>query len=168
MDDWIETERTRMRPFEEGDAEAAFAWFSDPEVMRFIPGGPDATLADTCRRIAGYREHQARFGFSKRLIIHRESGQAIGDSGLFYLPDGERMELGFRLTKSYWGQGYAAEVGQAWLRWFDAQLKGQPLFADVHPEHIRSQQVLSKLGFQYSHSEDVLGMTMRIYRRFLE
>jgi RimJ/RimL family protein N-acetyltransferase len=57
MTDWIETARTRMRPFEEADAEEAFAWFSDAEVMRFIPGGADATLEDTRRRIAGYREH---------------------------------------------------------------------------------------------------------------
>jgi len=39
------------------------------------------------------------------------------------------------------------------------------LFADVHAKNVRSQRVLSKLGFQPSHSEDVLGMEMLIYRR---
>jgi GrpB-like predicted nucleotidyltransferase (UPF0157 family)/RimJ/RimL family protein N-acetyltransferase len=165
MTDWIETERTRLRPFEEADAEAASAWFSDAEVMRFIPRGPDATLADTQRRIAGYREHEARFGFSKRLIIHRETGQAIGDSGLFHLPDGKRIELGFRFAQPYWGAGYAVEVGRAWLAWFDAHRPGEELFADVHPDHVKSQRVLAKLGFQPSHSESVFGTTMLIYRR---
>lgn len=161
----IETERTILRLFEDDDADEASAWFSDPDVMRFIPGGPDATLADTQRRIAGYRAHQERHGFSKRLIIHRESGQPIGDAGLYHLPDGKRIELGFRLAKSCWGQGYAAEVGAAWLRWFDLHLGGQPLFADVHPDHIRSQRVLEKLGFARSHEETVLGMRMLIYAR---
>lgn len=165
MTDWIETERTRLRPFEEADAEAAFAWFSDAEVMKFIPGGPDATLADTHRRIAGYRDHQARHGFSKRLILHRETGQAIGDSGLHFLPDGQRIELGFRLSRAYWGAGYALEVGRAWLEWFDKHHTGEPLFADVHPDHLRSQRVLEKLGFKPSHSELVFGMNMLIYGR---
>lgn len=163
--DWIETPRTHLRPFEETDADNAFEWFSDAEVMQFIPGGPDATLADTRRRITGYREHQTRFGFSKRLILHRETGAAIGDSGLFYLPDGKRIELGFRLAKPYWGAGYAVEVGQAWLEWFDQNFVGNPLFADVHPDHVRSQRVLEKLGFRQSHSEEIHGMPMLIYTR---
>jgi RimJ/RimL family protein N-acetyltransferase len=165
MTDSIQTERTRLRPFEEADAEAAFAWFSDVEVMRFIPRGPDATLADTERRIAGYREHEARFGFSKQLILLRETGEAIGDSGLFHLPDGQRIELGFRLARPYWGAGYAAEVGRAWIDWFEAHRAGETLFADVHPDHVKSQRVLAKLGFQPSSPESVFGMTMLIYRR---
>lgn len=163
--DWIETERMRLRPFEATDAEACFAWFSDPEVMQFIPSGADETLEDTRRRIAGYREHQEQHGFSKRLIIHRESGLPIGDSGLYHLPDGNRIELGFRLAKPFWGQGYALEVGRAWLRWFDERLTGEPLFADVHPDHVRSQSVLRKLGFEASHTEMVGGMLMWIYER---
>lgn len=165
MTDWIETERTRLRPLEEADATAAFAWFSDPEVMRFIPRGPDHTIDDTRRRIAWYREHEARFGFSKRIILHRETGEAIGDSGLFHMPDGERIELGYRLSRPYWGAGLAVEIGRAWLTWFDAHLAGTPLFADVHAEHVRSQRVLTKLGFEPSHSEEVLGMEMMIYFR---
>jgi [ribosomal protein S5]-alanine N-acetyltransferase len=165
MSDRIETERTRLRPFEEADAEEAFAWFSDPEVMKFIPRGADVTLENTRRRIAGYREHQARFGFSKWLVIHRETGKAIGDSGLLHLPDGKRIELGFRFAKPSWGAGYAAEVGRGWLEWFDAHLAGEPLFADVHADHVKSQRVLAKLGFRPSHSEVVHEMPMVIYRR---
>lgn len=163
--DWIETERTRLRPFESADAEASHAWFSDPEVMRFIPRGRDITMENTRARIAGYCEHQARFGFSKRLIIHRETGEAIGDSGLFHLPDGKRIEFGFRLARSHWGAGYAEEVARAWLAWFDTHLPGEPLFADVHAEHIRSQRVLTKLDFHPSHEEIVFNMPMLIYRR---
>ena len=107
--DWIETERTRMRPFEEADAEEAFAWFSDPEVMKFIPGGADATLEDTCRRIARYREHQTRFGFSKRLIIDRETGKAIGDSGLFHLTL-EVQENNRRARRVYAAAGFAQAI----------------------------------------------------------
>ena len=89
----------------------------------------------------------------------------MGDSGLFYLPDGKRIDLGFRLAKPYWGQGYAIEVGRAWLEWFDIHHPAEPLFADVHPDHVRSRRVLEKLGFDCSHKEIILGMPMLIYTR---
>jgi ribosomal-protein-alanine N-acetyltransferase len=162
--DWIETERTRLRPFEETDAEPAHAWLSDPAVMRFIPRGADAALEDTQRRIAWYREHQTRFGFSKRIIVNRETGQAIGDSGLFYMPDGKRIELGYRLARSHWGMGLATEVGEAWLQWFHRHFPDEPLFADVHADNLPSQRILSKLGFVPSHSELLFEMPMLIYR----
>jgi len=189
---WIETERTRLRPFEEADAEVAFAWFSDPEVMRFIPNGPDKSLEETRNRIANYRKHQDCFGYSKWVIILRESDRAIGDSGLWHLPrtlnrpatetefrhphalpkpqlgnEGVlRIELGFRLAKPYWGLGLAEEVARGWMQWVDAQLPpGTPLFSDVHPEHARSQRVLERLGFEASHREEVMGMEMVIWRR---
>jgi ribosomal-protein-alanine N-acetyltransferase len=165
MTDWVETERCGMRPFEESDADEAFSWFSDPKVMKYIPGGPDMTLGDTRSRIARYREHRGRFGLSKRLIIHRETGKAIGDAGLFHLPDGNRVELGFRLTQSFWGAGYAMEVGAAWLGWFDKHFSGEPLFADVHADHVRSQRVLTRLGFCHSHSEVISDLPMLIYQR---
>jgi RimJ/RimL family protein N-acetyltransferase len=165
MTDWIETERTRLRPFEEADAEEAFAWFSDPVVMRFIPRGRDLTVDDTRARITGYLDHQTRFGFSKRLIVDRATGKAIGDSGLFHLPDGKRIELGFRFARPYWGAGYAVEVGQAWIQWFEQHFPGEPLFADVHAENIRSQRVLSKLGFSHSHEELIFDMPMLIFMR---
>ena len=161
----IETSRLILRPFEEADADVAHTWFSDPEVMRFIPRGRDFTLEDSRRRVAGYRAHQAKFGFSKWLVVHRETSQPIGDSGLLHLPDGERVELGFRFAKPFWGAGYALEAGRGWLEWWDMHFPGRPLFADVHADHVRSQRVLSKLGFVDSHEEVIFGMPMRIYRR---
>jgi RimJ/RimL family protein N-acetyltransferase len=152
-----------MRPFEDSDADKAFAWFSDEAVMQYIPGGRDATLQDTRRRIARYREHQSHFGFSKRLIIHRETDQPIGDAGLFHMPDGQRIELGYRLARPWWGSGYATEVAKAWIAWFGEHGKGATLWADVHPENIGSQRVLKKLRFVCSHEEPLHEMPMLIY-----
>jgi len=165
MPETLETERTLIRPFESADADAAHVWFSDPGVMRFIPAGGDATLDDTRRRIAAYIAHQEKWGFSKGIVIHRASGEPIGDSGLYHLPDGARVELGFRFKREFWGRGYAVEVGRAWIRRFDETMPGRTLFADVHPDHHRSRRVLEKLGFRLSHSELVHGMTMQIFVR---
>lgn len=53
----IETPRLVMRPFEVADVEQAFLWFGDPQVMRYTPTGPDASIERTGERLARYREH---------------------------------------------------------------------------------------------------------------
>ena len=97
------------------------------------------------------------------LMIRREDGAALG--GVGFGGAGDVQELGYALGRRYWGQGYALEVARAWLQWFDTNKPGTHLFADVHPAHSRSQNVLQKLGFRPSHTEVVYGMTMWIYER---
>jgi ribosomal-protein-alanine N-acetyltransferase len=83
----ILTNRVTMRPFEPSDAEAAFAWFGAPVVMRFTPTGPDESLEHTEARLAKYQEHQAAHGFSKWIIMDRSSETPIGDAGLLVLDE---------------------------------------------------------------------------------
>src|SRR5262245_5072552 len=111
----LETPRTLLRPFLPSDVEATFPWFSDPEVMRFIPFGPDQTQDQTAARIARYIAHGERHRFSKWLILDKATQVPIGDSGLFFLPDQTRVELGYRIARPHWGCGFATEVAAAWL-----------------------------------------------------
>jgi RimJ/RimL family protein N-acetyltransferase len=48
----IETGRLMLRPFEQSDAEAAFWWFGDAAVIKYVPKGADSSLGQTRRRIA--------------------------------------------------------------------------------------------------------------------
>jgi hypothetical protein len=106
----IETSRLILRPFQLSDAQSAFEWFADPVVMRFTPTGPDKSTEETITRLAGYQNHQGAHGFSKWLILERDSGAAIGDSGLSALPEYGWVDLGFRFAQPYWGKGLATEV----------------------------------------------------------
>ncbi|MEP6669270.1 MAG: GNAT family N-acetyltransferase [Chthoniobacter sp.] len=153
MPDALITSRTLLRPFTLEDAPAAFPWFSDPEVMHFIPGGPDQTLAAVETRLARYIAHQQLHGFSKWLVIDRATQENIGDAGLFYFPDGVRIELGFRLRRDRWGKGYAPEVAAAWIAHYQQHHPGRTLHAITEPENHRSQRVLARLGFKTVGSE---------------
>jgi ribosomal-protein-alanine N-acetyltransferase len=146
--DSLITPRTLLRPFTLADAPAAFPWFSDPEVMHFIPGGADSTLAAVESRLARYIAHQQLHGFSKWAVIERATQELIGDAGLFHFPDGVRIELGFRLRRDRWGQGLAPELGHAWIAYFQQLYPGRILHAITEPEHHRSQRVLAGLGFE--------------------
>lgn len=158
MVDTIQTERLQVRPFAVGDAEAAFGWFGDAEVMRFVPNGPDLSLDATRRRIQGYCRHQAVHGFSRWVIRLRQSAEAIGDCGLLVFKEIDGIDLGFRLTRRFWGQGLATEAASAWLRVAFGELRLTRVTAFTHPANSASLAVLRKLGFLQMGTGRVMGM----------
>ena len=159
----LETTRTQMRPFEPSDAFEAFSWFGDPDVMRYIPFGPDCTVDETSARISRYIDHQNSKGFSKWVIIDRESRKPIGDSGFYFLPDGKRVELGYRLSRAYWGQGFATEVGQRWIEVAGEFISEPAIFAFAHPDNASSFRVMNKLGFKFIQNETFYGLDALLY-----
>ena len=159
----IQTARLILRPFEPSDAKAAFAWLGDPVVMRFTPAGPDKSVEETRARLVGYQNHQKAHGFSKWLILERDSGVAIGDSGLLVLQDYGWVDLGFRFAQPFWGKGLATEVASAWVRTAFDDLEVSRLGAFVHPENVASIRVLEKVGFRAERHEMVMGMDSIVF-----
>ncbi len=163
----LETPRTVLRPFLMTDVEAAFAWLSDAEVMRHIPFGPDQTLEQTAGRIARYRAHQQKHGFSKWLILDRKTQAPIGDSGFFYLPDQSRVELGYRLARPNWGRGLATEVAAGWVAvardWFGLER----IHAFAHPDNPASLHIIQKLGFTFQQAERLYDEEVLVHERVL-
>jgi len=163
MRDRMETGRMILRPFEASDAPAAFGWLGDPIVMRFTPTGPDKSIEETRARLAGYVDHQKAHGFSKWLILNRDSGVVMGDSGLLVLQDQAWVDLGFRFAQAYWGKGFATEVATAWVRAAFDEFRLTRLGAFVHPENHASIRILEKLGFYVERREMVMGMDSIVF-----
>ena len=157
------TNRLLLRPFESSDVEAAFEWFSDPAVMRFTPSGPDKSIDDTNARLKKYQEHQIVHGFSKWIVLDRETDRPIGDAGLLVLQDYDWIDFGYRLAQSYWGKGLATEAGPEWIRAAFDQFQIDRLTAFVHPENVASIRVLHKLGFGEDRQEAIMGMKSVLY-----
>lgn len=164
MDEAIETVRLNLRPFNEDDVREAFSWFGDPLVMRFTPSGPDRNMAQTGERIATYLCHQAEHGFSKWIIVDRNSGRPIGDAGLLFVAEYDWIDFGYRLARPYWGQGLATEAASAWVERAFTQLMLSCLVSIVHPENHASIRVLQKLRFVEERRCEVMGMNSIVYR----
>jgi ribosomal-protein-alanine N-acetyltransferase len=159
----IQTDRLILRPFEPSDAKAAFGWLGDPVVMQFTPAGPDKSIEETRARLVGYQNHQKVHSFSKWLIQERDSGVAIGDSGLLVLQDYGWVDLGFRFAQPYWGKGLATEVASTWVRTAFEEVGVRRLGAFVHPENVASIHVLQKVGFRTERHEMVMGMDSIVF-----
>ena len=154
----IETDRLHLLPFQDSDVEAAFGWFGDPEVMRFVPSGPDMSLEATRKRVLDYRQHQVAHGFSKWVVRLRGSADPIGDSGLLVLEETSAIDLGFRLARPHWGRGFATEAAAAWVRVAFEDLGIETLTAFTHPSNVASVGVLRKVGFSPAGGRRVMGM----------
>jgi RimJ/RimL family protein N-acetyltransferase len=164
MDKPIETVRLTLRPFKEDDLSDAFSWLGDPRVMRFTPGGPDRDMAQTAARIAIYQRHQAEHGFSKWIIVDRNSGQPIGDAGLLFVTEHDWIDFGYRLARLCWGHGLATEAATAWVERAFAHLMLPCLVSIVHPDNHASIRVLRKLRFVEERRAKVMGMNSIVYR----
>jgi ribosomal-protein-alanine N-acetyltransferase len=143
----LTTSRLHLRPFEPADHEAIHAVYADPEVMRFVGHGAHRTMAETTTALRTYGDVLARRGYSFLAVIERESGTLIGDGGLHPLGGvGPDVELGYTLTQSAWGKGYATELGQALVEYAFTVLRVPRVVAQVEPANAASRHVLTKLG----------------------
>lgn len=147
----LTTERLFLRHFHILDHEPMYRVFGDPEVMRFGDGGQTKEWVHAWLRTCLERYHQT-WGFGPYAVVEEHSQNVIGYCGLFFFPDvaGQpEVEIGYRLARSVWGQGYATEAAQA-VRDFAFNTLGiKRLIAMIDPSNAASIRVAEKIGMHY-------------------
>ncbi len=156
------SDRLLLRPFEAADAPAAHRVYSDEHVMRWVGTGPVVRPQQTEAMLAGYIEHQRRYGFSFWAVLERDSRELIGDAGLYTRAD--QIELGYTLGQEHWGKGYGTEAAAVCVEQAFESLKLVQLEALVRPENAASAGVLRKLGFEDRGREFVHGSPHVLFR----
>ena len=150
-----------IRPLQEADFDALHAVYSDPDVVRYIPGGV-RDEEGTRRRLDELIVHHLRHAVSKWAVILTSTGQLIGDCGLQYLPGTEDLELGFHLAQAHWGHGYATEAASACLHWALVE-RSERIIAIVDPAHAVSQRILDKIGMRLAGPKHFLDRIWLMY-----
>lgn len=149
----IETPRLRLRGHTPADFTYFFSLWSDPEVTRYIGGSP-LSRHDAWLRFLRYFGHWSVLGFGSWAIEEFETGQLIGEVGIYdykrelQTPLGSSKEVGWALSPCKQGQGYATEAVRGMLGWASAHLAPVDLACIVHPEHHASIRVAIKCGFE--------------------
>lgn len=138
--------RLDLRPFTLADVDAVAAVYGDAEVMRWVGHGRIGSRDGIERMLREYVLHQERHGFSVWAVIERETGELIGDGGLFKRPEGE-VELGYTLRRDRWGRGYATEVAGLWVAAALDELRLEDVIAQCDVPNEASARVLEKVGF---------------------
>ena len=137
--------------------------FDDPDVMRHIGAGSVWTHDEIAQRIdrgIDLTENGKPYFWT---IERRDSAEIIGQGGLVAIDfNGPEIELGYRLGKDHWGQGFATEIARAAVSCAFAPIATGGLALDrlvavCYPENTASRRVLAKAGFTE------LGETDRYY-----
>ena len=150
----LETERLRLREWEEADAGALFPVVSDPEVMRYIGDGkPWADVARARDWIVRLSESYRTRGYHRWAVVERGGGRVVGSCGFAPLPWSGEIDFGYMLRRDCWGRGYATEVGRPALEHGFKRLGFAEVVASIAPENAASRRVLEKLGFVYRGNE---------------
>jgi RimJ/RimL family protein N-acetyltransferase len=150
MQVYLETERLLLRRFTHADVEHLVDLDSDPEVMRFISGGPptprEVIEDDILPAYLDDYEQGDRYGFW--VAIEKGTGDFLG--WFHFRPlegmDPDEPELGYRLRRSAWGMGYATEGSRALIRKGFTELGVRRVVAFTFEDHIGSRRVMEKAG----------------------
>jgi RimJ/RimL family protein N-acetyltransferase len=147
----LTTSRLLLRAFQILDAGPMYRVFGDAEVMHFGDGVQTMEWVQGWLRTCLERYYPA-WGFGPYAVLEKASRSVIGYCGLFFFPDLDgkpEVEIGYRLARSAWGQGYATEAARAVRDYAFDTLAIRRLIAMIDPSNAASIRVAEKLGMRY-------------------
>lgn len=147
----LTTDRMIIRDFTLADEEAVHDYGSDPEVVRYMPWGPN-TREETrgfLERVTATQQQHPRLAYEMALVL-RSTNQLIGGCGITITRSGVREAmLGYCLHRNYWGQGYMSEAARAMVGFAFEQLEVHRVYATCDPDNIGSRRVMEKIGMSF-------------------
>jgi [ribosomal protein S5]-alanine N-acetyltransferase len=172
----LETERLTLRPPQESDLDDLVPVFADPEVMRYIGAGVPWTRQRTIEGLDRWRSFWAADGFGMFVVMRREDGRILGDTGLLAWdprvwrpgslqaigPDAE-IEIGWRYARDAWGHGYATEAAIAVRDWAREEHGFERLISLIDPANAASIRVAEKLGARHERDVEISGRVAGVY-----
>jgi RimJ/RimL family protein N-acetyltransferase len=146
----IHTERLVLRRWRDQDGDAFAALNSDPEVMEHFPAV--LTREESDQMIRRIELHFEEFGYGLWAVDIRWAEKLIGFCGLsvptFHTHFTPAVEVGWRLTREEWGNGYATEAARAAVDFGFEQADLDEVLSWTIPANERSQGVMKRLGMK--------------------
>jgi RimJ/RimL family protein N-acetyltransferase len=154
----IETPRLRLRDWTDADALPFAALNGDPRVMEFFRGVLARQESDGL--MAWIRAGLARDGYGMYAAEEKATGAFIGFIGVtpidFEAHFTPAIEIGWRLNRESWGNGYATEGARAVVAHAFNKLHLAELVAITAEWNARSRRVMEKIGMRYDPAGDFL------------
>jgi ribosomal-protein-alanine N-acetyltransferase len=147
----LDTRRLQLRHFVLADLDQLFAFYSDPEVVKYIPDAP-RTHEEAKEELEWFMNGHPRFPeLGLWATISKETGQFIGRCGLLpWVIDGQQeVEVAFALAKTYWGQGLATEAARSIVQYAFEHVHVSRLICLIDHDNQGSIRVATKLGMTF-------------------
>ena len=147
----LETEHLILRPTSISDAEQMYKnWASDPEVTKYLVWSPHSDIEVTKSVLADWDKENDRLDYYHWGIVLKETGEIIGTGGTFGINERhQNTELGYCLSRKYWGKGYMSEAVAAMIKYLFNTVGLNRIAACHDPENIGSGRVMQKCGMKF-------------------
>ena len=159
----LDTERLRLRMFQQADFEPYAKICADPEVMRYLGEGKTLSRAEAWRQMAIIIGHWHLRGHGIWAVEERRSGALVGRIGLFNPEGWPGFELGWMLARQHWGKGYASEGARRVLQYAFSELNRDHVISLIHPHNVASIRVAERLGETLEGRTELFGHEALIY-----
>jgi len=152
----LSTTRLRLRRWHPEDRPPFAALNLDPAVMEHFPAPISRTESDALAdRI---ETHFDRHGFGLWAVEIPGVSPFAGYVGLsipsFQAHFTPAVEVGWRLARDCWGQGYATEGARAALGFAFERLGLKEIVSFTVPANLRSRRVMERIGMTHTPSDD--------------
>ncbi|MFO0808403.1 MAG: GNAT family N-acetyltransferase [Gemmataceae bacterium] len=147
----LETDRLRLRPLTDEDAEAVFAYASNANVTRYTVFDAHRTI-DDARTFVG---PMAQGHYLERVpeplgIVLKAEATLVGSLGCHWASQPNHcMELGYAIGEPWWNRGIATEAARALLAHTFATYEVERIQAHHMAGNEASGRVMRKLGMTH-------------------
>jgi [ribosomal protein S5]-alanine N-acetyltransferase len=163
-----ETERLIIREILPTDIDEMFELHSDPEVHSFL-GNKTVTSKEQIVDIINFvRQQYIEHGVGRWAMIDKNTKEFLGWTGLEFVTKETNnhknyYDLGYRLIKRFWGQGFATESAFASLNYAFDQLNATEVYAMADCRNEGSNKILKKVGLTFIETFNLEGIKHNWY-----
>ena len=138
------------------DLEPYAALNADPDVREHFPS--TLTRRECESEIATFEERFDEYGYGLWAVEVPGVAPCIGFIGLdlttFDAPFTPAVEVGWRLARDHWGNGYATEGARAALQFGFDTIGLDEVVSFTAPGNVRSRSVMQRLGMTHDPADD--------------
>ena len=147
----LTTDRLTLRPWRESDLNDFYEYASVDGVGQMAGWNPHKNLGESQMILSHFIE-------DKHVFALEYQGKVIGSLGVEkynedYYPELSALqgrEIGYVLSKAYWGQGLMPEAVQAVIRWLFYKIDLDFIIVGHFDWNNQSRRVIEKCGFTYT------------------
>lgn len=146
----LETERLILRKVSLEDAEAVFAYASDPEVARYANWETHRSVKDSRAFLEFVVSKRMSGGEPDWGIVYKGDRRFVGTCGFISRsPDHARAEIGCVLARAYWGMGLMPEALRAMINFGFERMSLNRIEGRCIAENVASARLMEKSGMFY-------------------
>lgn len=147
----LETDRLILREWSLDDVDDLFEYASVPDVGEHAGWPPHKNKEESLYRVKHFIEEKHTFA-----IVYKENNKVIGSIGVEFYGSEDKLtefnnykgrEIGYVLSKDYWGRGLMPEAVKAVINYLFSELDYDFLLCGYYDFNSQSKRVQEKCGF---------------------